>query len=1129
MVGGGGGGGVGAAVLLGSLAACAGSSPGPLTNHFSGCVDATGFLAPQRPPAFDNENCLEFYSDHTLEVALRIQPGGAADLRGVGDGRLRVLSAEQLRTTAIVVEPAGRLTVFRLSLAGATHGFIVARLGTVRVEECLFLDNTWLLGEPTAAYGAGPASLMLSAVQLSAIGAAAALFGTADYSATGAPSSRQVATLGAAAVCLLHPVGTAAQTLPRINPGTISNKTISDSMARTVVGDSPVEGSAVQQTGGQLSIVDSVFNSNFAADGGAVAYSGLNRNDSIFVVQGSTFDMNEARGNAAAAGAGHGGAILVRQTLQSSETAFVLFVNSTFTKNLAKTDTNSGPRGSRGGAIYIENAAVDAIGCNFEANGAYNEGTNKAVYKATGGAVAIEVNVVSAQWNTVVGGQSITGPINRFTQCELVLNDAANGAAFWNKGSELVLVESNFVSNGAGNVINAQGESAIPGMEIRVVSSDQPITIVGCNGLTQDNIEQTGTLPKAWRVCSDSACEMATHVHTYAGLSKVYQTPCNDDAPMVQCSVNTTSAATGVAEVMCAPNHYGSSCVKCEALLNCSGNPTNRTGCEESVTPRGRCVDDDEGFKCECGAGFDGLQCDVDEDECASLPCQNSGICVESTTPIYGCEVQPSVYRCDCAPGWMGHNCMEDIDECASNPCQNKGICVESNDLRKDNIARLNKTDSDDRSEDNIITPCGLLSNDTSPSPSWVVPRGIHVELTTECGGPAVNDSEACIMAAPTEAECPLAVSNTSNATGAAASANNGTQDKELVSTLTFVSREPYVTYQLISDDRPTFEADFKDGMVAAFEESVTTLSADNITITSLGAAGSGVTIEFKIIQGEADMEAFEAAFVSLRNSSSEFVARNLSLGGMIAGFSELVMPDVSEIAAEEGEDAVSDYCRKLDMNEQCVPLPPTQKTPPDYCCPGDYFEPAQKKCLPCKATTLDNTVPINAYSCSCKPGWAEPCRHEGRGGAGRGADAAAAADADEGEDSCKEYYFGNHPTKGIPGTLQEKLTLCIEDGVATCSEKASSCEVAKNECVETFDDLWKEVKPRCKYGGTCTSDIDAFSCACANGYSGADCTKCEPMMNLMCNNRWVVVLGVAGAVVLVGVYSIYQLSQKSE
>eukprot|EP01051_Picozoa_sp_SAG22_P001669 SAG22_NODE_68_length_22846_cov_32.458258_12_plen_700_part_00 len=699
-----------------------------------------------------------------------------------------------------------------------------------------------------------------------------------------------------------------------------------------------------------------------------------------------------------------------------------------------------------------------------------------------------------------------------------------------------MLVKSSFASNGAGNVINAQGETAIPGMEIRVVSSDQAITIVESVGLTLDNIEQRGLLPKAWRECADDACEMATHVHTYGGVAMTYRTPCVDASPMVQCSVDSTSVLGG-AVTTCAPDHYGTDCVYCSALLNCSGPLYNRTDCEEAASSRGVCATNTTGFTCECAAGYNGTDCENDIDECASSPCQNGGTCVESTTPIIGCAVMPSEFRCDCAPGWEGAHCQTDVDECASNPCGNldthpRGSCVESNTLKAA------------RNGYNLM--------------ACILPPLVAV---------AAEDCDA------------LATANTSNAsaaaTAAAANATSAPADSALDSAVTLdAGVTEYVAFDSgLLDGDDDFEGDLKAAIVAAI--SVGTVTADNVTVGPIEAAGdTGVTVGFTIGQSAADMPAVEVAFWVLRNSSGG----TITVGGLSGNASGLAPASVYTLeteAEEEADAGAAGWCSHADALGQCVPIGHrgTAGKLPDlaelhanfssddnftaldtsaYCCPGLFFEPRQRKCLPCAATRLDSTVPIDAYSCSCKVGWADPWPNPGDEGDATDQEAAAYFLGAEGverqvlcEERKDEVIF---PGKESPARAGWEPGANSTEKVEQCNALARTCQVQKNNCVEKYDELWNtaetETSPRCKYGGSCivplydpldklgngkVTVVGNFECNCISGYSGTDCTKCEPFTNIVCGNRWVIVLAVAGAVVAVGAYSVYTLNQKSE
>ncbi len=84
---------------------------------------------------------------------------------------------------------------------------------------------------------------------------------------------------------------------------------------------------------------------------------------------------------------------------------------------------------------------------------------------------------------------------------------------------------------------------------------------------------------------------------------------------------------------------------------------------------------------CACPDGFTGFNCEIDEDECSSSPCEHGATCDDSTTS--GAVVGYS-YVCTCVAGFEStpgnQDCAIDIDECASSPCGKHGTCTEAID-----------------------------------------------------------------------------------------------------------------------------------------------------------------------------------------------------------------------------------------------------------------------------------------------------------------------------------------------------------------------------------------------------------------------------------------------------------------
>ena len=88
-----------------------------------------------------------------------------------------------------------------------------------------------------------------------------------------------------------------------------------------------------------------------------------------------------------------------------------------------------------------------------------------------------------------------------------------------------------------------------------------------------------------------------------------------------------------------------------------------------------------DAFQCSCAPGYDGALCDQDKDECASVPCRNSGQCLDSRRVS---RVAKDTFDCKCIQGWRGDTCEEDVNECEDEPCAIDGFnmthafCVDS-------------------------------------------------------------------------------------------------------------------------------------------------------------------------------------------------------------------------------------------------------------------------------------------------------------------------------------------------------------------------------------------------------------------------------------------------------------------
>ena len=72
----------------------------------------------------------------------------------------------------------------------------------------------------------------------------------------------------------------------------------------------------------------------------------------------------------------------------------------------------------------------------------------------------------------------------------------------------------------------------------------------------------------------------------------------------------------------------------------------------------GTCINEENGFTCQCVGGYTGENCTINIDDCAlkSLQCDNGGTCVD----------QDDGFTCQCVAGYTDTNCGLNINDCAS-------------------------------------------------------------------------------------------------------------------------------------------------------------------------------------------------------------------------------------------------------------------------------------------------------------------------------------------------------------------------------------------------------------------------------------------------------------------------------
>lgn len=138
---------------------------------------------------------------------------------------------------------------------------------------------------------------------------------------------------------------------------------------------------------------------------------------------------------------------------------------------------------------------------------------------------------------------------------------------------------------------------------------------------------------------------------------KMTQHPLCDKNPCVNDGVCRVQPNANTFDCDCPEGFIGSRC------------EINNDDCEsDPCFNSGRCIDEVRGFVCDCiGTGYTGKLCQTNINECSSSPCLNDGQCFDT----YGS------YICDCKMGFGGVNCEIKMNECQSQPCQQGGTCID--------------------------------------------------------------------------------------------------------------------------------------------------------------------------------------------------------------------------------------------------------------------------------------------------------------------------------------------------------------------------------------------------------------------------------------------------------------------
>uniref|UniRef100_A0AAR2JIY6 Notch receptor 3 n=1 Tax=Pygocentrus nattereri TaxID=42514 RepID=A0AAR2JIY6_PYGNA len=135
-------------------------------------------------------------------------------------------------------------------------------------------------------------------------------------------------------------------------------------------------------------------------------------------------------------------------------------------------------------------------------------------------------------------------------------------------------------------------------------------------------------------------------------------------------------------------NHYNCSCPPGYQGKNCR---TDIDECRKpgKCLNGGICINTHGSFRCECMVGYSGRTCEVPTQPCAPSQCLNGGTCHQTGEHTYECACLPGTYRQThthtqgittailSLAGFGGLNCEINVDDCPGHKCMNGGTCVD--------------------------------------------------------------------------------------------------------------------------------------------------------------------------------------------------------------------------------------------------------------------------------------------------------------------------------------------------------------------------------------------------------------------------------------------------------------------